>query len=93
MAVFAALIASASTSAFAQTSSAWPTKPIKIIVGYSAGGATDVLTRLASVSMSNTLGQSIIVENKPGANSNVSAELVARPPSDGHTLYAFSFGL
>jgi tripartite-type tricarboxylate transporter receptor subunit TctC len=77
-------------SAVAQTSSAWPTKPIKIIVGYSAGGATDVLTRLVSVNMSATLGQSILVENKPGANSNVGAELVARSPADGYTLYAFS---
>lgn len=76
--------------AAAQPSSTWPTKPIKIIVGYSAGGATDVLARLVSVSMSNTLGQSIVVENRPGANSNVGAEIVARSPADGYTLYAFS---
>jgi tripartite-type tricarboxylate transporter receptor subunit TctC len=74
----------------AQTSSSWPDKPIKIIVGYSAGGATDVLARLIAVKMSNTLGQSIVVENKPGANSNVGAELVVRAPADGYTLYAYS---
>ena len=77
-------------SANAQTSSSWPDKPIKIIVGYSAGGATDVLARLIAVKMSNTLGQSFVVENKPGANSNVGAELVVRAPADGYTLYAYS---
>jgi tripartite-type tricarboxylate transporter receptor subunit TctC len=74
----------------AQTSASWPDKPIKIIVGYSAGGATDILARLVAVKMGNTLGQSVIVENKPGANSNVGAEIVARSPADGYTLYAFS---
>ncbi len=89
VALFAAIITTASIPALAQ-SSAWPTKPIKIIVGYSAGGATDVLTRLVSVSMGNTLGQSIVVENRPGANSNVGAEIVAHSAPDGYTLYAFS---
>ena len=74
----------------AQSSASWPDKPIKIIVGYSAGGATDILARLVAVKMGNTLGQSVIVENKPGANSNVGAEIVARSPADGYTLYAFS---
>ena len=74
----------------AQTNASWPDKPIKIIVGYSAGGATDILARLVAVKMGNTLGQSVIVENKPGANSNVGAEIVARSPADGYTLYAFS---
>jgi tripartite-type tricarboxylate transporter receptor subunit TctC len=74
----------------AQTNSSWPDKPIKIIVGYSAGGATDILARLVAVKMGNTLGQSVIVENKPGANSNVGAEIDARSPTDGYTLYAFS---
>ena len=68
LSLFALLITATSMGAMAQSSSAWPTKPIKIIVGYSAGGATDVLTRLVSVNMGATLGQSILVENKPGAN-------------------------
>ncbi len=85
-----ALACTTAMTANAQTNSNWPDKPIKIIVGYSAGGATDVLTRLVAVKMGNTLGQSIVVENKPGANSNVGAEIVARSPADGYTLYAFS---
>ena len=88
--LFATLSTLMAMPTLAQTTNAWPTKPIKIIVGYSAGGATDVLARLVSVGMGNTLGQSIVVENRPGANSNVGAEIVARSPADGYTLYAFS---
>lgn len=88
--LLATLFCANTISANAQTSSSWPDKPIKIIVGYSAGGATDVLARLIAVKMSSTLGQSIVVENKPGANSNVGAELVVRAPADGYTLYAYS---
>ena len=88
--ILTALACSMAGVANAQTNSSWPDKPIKIIVGYSAGGATDILARLVAVKMGTTLGQSVIVENKPGANSNVGAELVARSPADGYTLYAFS---
>lgn len=88
--LFATLTVLMAMPTLAQTTNAWPTKPIKIIVGYSAGGATDVLARLVSVGMGNTLGQSIVVENRPGANSNVGAEIVARSTPDGYTLYAFS---
>ncbi len=88
--LFATLSTLMAMPTLAQTTNAWTTKPIKIIVGYSAGGATDVLARLVSVGMGNTLGQSIVVENRPGANSNVGAEIVARSPADGYTLYAFS---
>ena len=85
-----ALACAVVTPVVAQSSDNWPSKPIKIIVGYSAGGATDVLARLIAVPMSNQLGQPIVVENRPGANSNLGAELVARSTPDGYTLYAFS---
>ena len=65
----------------------WPTKPIKLVVGYAAGGATDVVARLVANKMGGELGQSIIVDNRTGANSNVGAEIVARAPADGYTLY------
>ena len=90
VALIGAMLFAIATPATAQTSDAWPTKPIKIIVGYSAGGATDVLARLISVPMGNQLGQPIVVENRPGANSNLGAELVVRSTPDGYTLYAFS---
>ena len=68
----------------------WPTKPIKLVVGYAAGGASDVVARLVANKMGGELGQSIIVDNRTGANSNVGAEIVARAPADGYTLYVYT---
>ena len=68
----------------------WPTKPLKLVVGYAAGGATDVVARLVANRMGMELGQSIIVDNRTGANSNVGAEIVARAPADGYSLYVYT---
>ena len=65
---------------------AYPTKAVRIVVGFSAGGTTDVVARLLSKELSEELGQSFIVENKPGAGSNIAAEYVVRAPADGYTL-------
>lgn len=68
----------------------WPTKPVKLVVGYAAGGATDVIARLVANRMGTELGQTMVVDNRSGANSNVGAEVVARAPADGYTLYVFT---
>ena len=68
----------------------WPTKPIRLVVGYAAGGATDVLARIIATKLSQQLGQSVVVDNRPGANSNVGAEAVARSTPDGYTLFVLS---
>ncbi|MGI4777129.1 MAG: Bug family tripartite tricarboxylate transporter substrate binding protein [Janthinobacterium lividum] len=73
--------------AFADT---FPSKPVKLVVGYAAGGATDVISRLLAVRMGAQTGQTFIVDNRSGANSNVGAELVAHAPADGYTLYLFT---
>ena len=65
---------------------AWPTKPLRIVVGFSAGGPTDVVARAFADHASRTLGQPVIVENKPGANSILAAEAVAGAAADGYTL-------
>ncbi|WP_325495556.1 tripartite tricarboxylate transporter substrate binding protein [Ramlibacter sp.] len=65
---------------------AFPSKPIRLIVGASAGGTTDTLAREVAEHMTKTLGQPVIVENKPGAGGNIAALEVARAPADGHTL-------
>jgi tripartite-type tricarboxylate transporter receptor subunit TctC len=64
----------------------WPARPVRLVVGYAAGGATDVIARLVAARMGEQLGQSVVVDNRTGANSNVGAEAVARAPADGYTL-------
>ncbi|MBI4292509.1 MAG: tripartite tricarboxylate transporter substrate binding protein [Betaproteobacteria bacterium] len=83
-----ALVLAAAESA-AQT---YPSKPVKIVVGYGAGGGTDVNMRLLVPKLSERLGQPVIVENKPGAAARIGAEFVAKSVPDGYTLYAGSSG-
>ncbi|HEY0295643.1 MAG TPA: tripartite tricarboxylate transporter substrate binding protein [Bordetella sp.] len=71
----------------APAANAYPQHPITIVVGYAAGGATDIAARLISKPLSEILGQSVLVENKTGANSNIGAEVVTRSQPDGYTLY------
>jgi tripartite-type tricarboxylate transporter receptor subunit TctC len=71
---------------------AWPTKPVRVIVPYPAGGTSDILARTLSVKLSDAWGQPVVVENKPGANGNVGAEFVAKSPPDGYTLLLADVG-
>lgn len=64
----------------------YPTKPIRMIIGFAAGGPTDVIGRLIAKDMSITLGQQVVVENRTGANALIATEAVARAEPDGHTL-------
>ena len=71
--------------AFAQ---AYPARPVRIIVGFSAGGTTDIAARVIAQWLSQRLGQQFIVENRPGAAANIATEAVVRSPADGYTLLA-----
>ena len=64
----------------------YPTKPIHLIVPYPAGGGTDFFARLVGQKMSELIGQPIVVENKPGAATNLGADFVAKAPPDGYTV-------
>ncbi len=79
----AAVLSTAPSLALAQ---AYPSKPIRIIVPYPAGGATDVATRLLAPRLQDELKQNVIVENKPGASGNLGMQDLVRSPADGHTL-------
>jgi tripartite-type tricarboxylate transporter receptor subunit TctC len=84
-----ALVCACSAGAFAE---AWPTRPIRVIVCYAPGGVTDVIARLVAQPLSEALGQSIVVENKPGANGMIGSQIVAEAPADGYTLLMYVDG-
>ena len=65
----------------------YPTRPVRWIVGYPAGGSTDILARIVGQALSERLGQQFIVENKPGAGNNIGTEAVIHSPPDGYTVY------
>jgi tripartite-type tricarboxylate transporter receptor subunit TctC len=81
-------LATLAACAFAATALAqtYPSKPVKIVVGYPPGGSGDFLTRLAADELGRELGVAVVVENKPGAGGNIAHEFVARSPNDGYTV-------
>ena len=70
----------------------WPTKPVKILIGFGAGGGTDVATRIVAEGLSEILGQQFTVENRPGAGGTIAGGMAARAPKDGYTAVALSMG-
>lgn len=65
---------------------AWPERPVKILIGYAAGGSTDVVGRLLAPKLSERLGQPVVIENKPGGAGDLAAEVMLQGPADGYTL-------
>ncbi len=65
----------------------WPAKPIRMVIAFPPGGPTDIVSRVIAQQLSQQLGQSVVVDNKPGAGGNIAAELVAKAPADGHTVF------
>lgn len=84
--VFAALCAVAAAAAASAGAQSFPAKPIKIVVPYAPGGATDLLARTVGQHMSEHMGQPVIVDNRPGANGMLGSTVVAKAPADGYTI-------
>lgn len=71
----------------------WPSRPVSVLVPFVAGGPSDITARVIALRMSQTLGQPVVAENRPGANGEVAARAVARAAPDGHTLLVGSIGV
>ncbi len=86
-ALLAAALATPAIAPPAWAQEAWPTRPLKMVLGFPPGTVADIVARLVAQPLSAALGQPIIVENRPGAGSNIGAEAVARATPDGYTLF------
>lgn len=77
-------------AAFGASAQAYPTKPIRFLVGYAPGGGTDIMARTVAMKLTESLGQQVIVDNRPGANANLAAEIAAKASPDGYTVMMIS---
>ena len=77
-------------AAFAQQ--AWPSRPVRVVVAFTAGGTTDILARAVSQRLADKFKQPFVIDNKPGGGGNIGTEIVAKAPPDGYTLIVNSVG-
>ena len=76
----------------AHAQDAWPTRPIKLLVGFAPGGSSDMVARLIATPLGERLGQPVVVENRAGAGGNIAADAVAKATPDGYTLVLLPSG-
>jgi tripartite-type tricarboxylate transporter receptor subunit TctC len=84
--VFVALAATANLAAAQAGPASWPTRPLRLVAPYAAGGPIDISARLLAAKLQESLGQPVVVENRPGAGGNIGVDLIAKGPADGYSL-------
>jgi tripartite-type tricarboxylate transporter receptor subunit TctC len=87
---YLAAVAAAFGAAFDANAQTYPVRPIRLVVSFATGGGVDLVARLVGQKLAEAWGQQVVIDNRPGAGGNLSAELVARSPADGYTLYMSS---
>jgi len=88
-----AAAAAAALSVTAASAQTWPTKPVKVLIGFAAGGPTDLIGRIMAEHLSKALGQPFVIESRPGASGVIAGQATASAPADGYTLNLVSFGI
>src|SRR5689334_16708509 len=91
-AVAALLCACSYVHAQAPATPSWPAKPIRVLVGAPAGGTSDILVRLLGAKLTESWGQQVISDSRPGANGNIAVEMMVRAAPDGYTLMLMDIG-
>ncbi len=92
VAAFTVLCGAFALAQFAAADDKWPEKPVRVVVGFGAGGGTDIVARIVADRLSESFGQQFVVENKPGAGGTIAGGLVAKADADGYTALAISTG-
>src|SRR5688572_821989 len=91
-AAFLCIAGAAAQAPAGKPAASYPAKPIRIIIPYPPGGTSDILARLLGVKITESWGQTVVVDNRTGANGNIGAEFVARAPADGYTYLVTDIG-
>jgi len=88
--ILSAVLAGMTLAPMAQAQSPYPSRAVRMLVGFPPGGSTDIMARLIAPGLAEAFRQQFVIDNRPGANSNIAAELAAKAPADGHTLLVVS---